>query len=220
MKYSGEVVGGEHHGLALRGEAAHRGPEAVAGLDVEPNRRLVEHKQLRIADQRKGETRALHLATGELLRALFGEAEDSRELEHVTNTERPGIQRRHHGHQLAHREAADQGPRLQHRANLARGDRLVRVGPEARDGAGVGLREAEQHVQGGRLACPVGAEQGNGLAALDRQVDPADSPHGTTGTAEGLDQALERDGTCHVRCHASSSCAQRIRLSAVHAAAR
>ena len=64
-----EVVGGEQDRLAARGELAHRRPERAAALDVHRHRRLVEHEQLGVADQREREAHALGLAAGELLRA-------------------------------------------------------------------------------------------------------------------------------------------------------
>ncbi len=85
-----EVVRGEHDRLAARGEGAHRRPERVAPLDVERDGRLVEHEQLRVADERDGEAHALGLAAGELLGALIGDLADAGELERLLDVERRG----------------------------------------------------------------------------------------------------------------------------------
>ena len=103
--------------------------------------------------------------------------------------ERMGVERGHHLDQLAHREVAQEGARLEHRPDGARVDRRPRRRPEDRNGAGVGLEQAEQHVDRRRLACAVRPEQGDGLAAGDLEVDPAHGAH----LAEGLGEIPELD---------------------------
>ena len=49
---------------------------------------------------------------------------------------------------------------------------------EHRRGAGGGLGEPEHHVDGGGLAGPVGAEEGDDLALLELEVDAAHGVHG------------------------------------------
>ena len=61
--------------------------------------------------------------------------------------------------------------------------------PEHAHRAGVGRRQAEQHVDRGGLAGAVGAEEGDDLAGRDGQVDAVDGTH----AAEGLVQAPQVD---------------------------
>jgi hypothetical protein len=56
----------------------------------------------------------------------------------------------------------------------------------------VGLHQADDHVETGRLACPVRAQQPDNLPALDRQ---ADVPHHLPALV-GLGQVL-RFENCH-----------------------
>jgi hypothetical protein len=50
-----EVLGGEEHGDAGRGQAAHYLPHLVAAARVEPGRRLVQVEHPRPGDQAGGE---------------------------------------------------------------------------------------------------------------------------------------------------------------------
>ena len=188
-----EVVRGEDDRRAARGELAHRRPEGVAPLDVHRDRRLVEHQQVGVADQRAGEAHALGLAAGELLGALRRGALQPGQLQHLVDAQRPRVERGHHRHQLAHGEVAQQAAGLQHRADAAGRDRVGRRAAEERHRPGVGLGEPEQHVDGGGLAGAVGAEQRDRLARRDRDVDAAHRADGPVGRAEGLDQPLEVD---------------------------
>jgi hypothetical protein len=95
-----------------------------------------------------------------------------------------------HADGLADGGVVEQGAALQHRADGAGGDRLVRLRAEHRDGAGVGSGEAEQHVDGGRLAGAVRAEQRDHLARRDHQVEAGDRVDVPVALAE----AGEHDG--------------------------
>ncbi len=147
-----EVVRREDHGLAVRGEVAHRRPERAPRLDVHRHRRLVEDEQIGIADERDREARTLRLAAGELLRHPVGDLVDPRERDRLVDAERPRVERRDHRDQLAHREIADQRSGLQHRADAARGDGVLRRPAEQLRAAGVRVEHAEQHVDRRRLA--------------------------------------------------------------------
>jgi hypothetical protein len=188
-----QVVGGEQDGLAAGGELAHGPPEAVAALDVHCHSRLVEHQQGRVADDRHGEAHALGLPAGELLRALAGDLAQAGELQHLVHLQRLWVQRGHHLDQLAHGQVADQRARLQHRADRPPSDGLAGPSTEHRHRALVGLEQAEEHVDRGRLAGAVGTEQGDGLTRRDAHVH---APHGADrprGSAEGLDQPAQLD---------------------------
>jgi len=94
-------------------------------------------------------------------------------LEHRVDAERRRVDRGHHRQQLANRQVLDQLAALEHRAEQSGVDRLARRVVEQRDAAGVGRQQSEQHVDRRRLAGTVGAEQRDGLATVNRDVDPA-----------------------------------------------
>ena len=78
--------------------------------------------------------------------------------------------------------------------------------PKTLDLAGVGHGKAEQHVDRCRLAGAVRAQQGDGLARGDVDVDAAHGPDGSRWAAERLDQTVHGDagdGGCG-RCHGAS----------------
>jgi hypothetical protein len=66
---------------------------------------------------------------------------------------------------------------LQDRRDEAARDRFHGRHAEYADGPLVGLPEAEDHVDGGGLACPIGAEQGGDFTQLKPQVDAIDRTH-------------------------------------------
>jgi hypothetical protein len=68
-------------------------------------------------------------------------------------------------------------PVLEHHPDCAGGDGITRWSAVEDDRARVGLGAAEQHVDRGRLARAVGAEQRDELARLDRQVEAVDRGH-------------------------------------------
>ena len=101
------------------------------------------------------------------------------------------VQRGDHGDRLADGGVVEQGAALQHRADRCRSaHRVARARAEDGDRAGVGPGEAEQHVDGGRLARAVRAEQRHHLARRDHQVDPVDGAD----LAVVLAQAGQHDG--------------------------
>src|SRR5262249_24561541 len=94
------------------------------------------------------------------------------------------------------------------RGHQAPGDRLARVEPEDLDRPGGGPRDAEHHVDRGRLAGPVGAEEGHDLPGLESEGHTADGvdvaevlggPRGLDGGhAAGGGAGRPRDaGLCH-----------------------
>ena len=162
----------------------------VAALDVHRDRRLVEHEQVGVADERDREADALRLAAGELLGAPVGDVAD------------PGAAR------APRRRRADAGRATAIISTSSRTvtsrirapvwsiaptapavDRGLRRRPEDRDAAGVGLEQPEQHVDRRRLARAVRPEQRDGLARRDGDVDPAHGAH----VAEGLGEPVQLD---------------------------
>src|SRR6266542_588338 len=60
------VVGRDDYRAAGRHELSDQVPELTSGLRVEPGRRLIQKKDLRIADQRAGDREALLLSSGKI----------------------------------------------------------------------------------------------------------------------------------------------------------
>ena len=150
----------------------HRRPERVARLDVERDRRLVEHEQVGVADEREREAHPLRLAARELLRAPLGERLDAGELEHLVDGSGVGVERGHHRARARARRGRGSG-----RPSAASRRRRPRRPPrgraaEQRDAAGVRAEQAEQHVDSGRLARAVRPEQRDGLAGRDARGRP------------------------------------------------
>ena len=85
---------------------------------------------------------------------------------------------------LAHRDVAEQPAGLHHRPDPAgaHGRRGSRSNTRTR--AGVGLAQAEQHLDRGGLAGAVGPEQRHDLAGSDDEVDAVDGGHVTEGLAQ------------------------------------
>ncbi len=88
-------------------------------------------------------------------------------------------------------KSPDQRSGLEHRPDRAGLDRLGRRESEKRHGATVRCGEPEEHLDGGRLAGSVGAEQGHGLTWRDQHVKPS---YGADGT-EGLGEIRQHDTT-------------------------
>jgi hypothetical protein len=74
---------------------------------------------------------------------------------------------------LTHAEVAKHASRLQHRADAAGLDRVLRRSSEERDRPLVRLLQAEEHVDGRRLARAVRTQERDGLARAHGDVDPA-----------------------------------------------
>lgn len=87
--------------------------------------------------------------------------------------------------QLPNAQAVGQRPRLKHPADRARPDGRRRRDADDGDGSGVGAAEAEHHVDRRRLARAGRAEQGDGLAGRDDEVDAANRLYRAAGLGQG-----------------------------------
>ena len=83
-------------------------------------------------------------------------------------------------------------PDLQHGGDEAARDGCGRRHPKDADRALIGLAKAQDHVDRGRLAGSVGAEQRGDLTDLEVKVDAVDRPHG----AEAAVHVVQLDGGC------------------------
>ncbi len=90
---------------------------------------------------------------------------------------------------FAHGQVFEQPARLENGRDEAAGDGSASAVAEHLDAAGVGVRQAQNHVDRGGLARAVRAEEGHDLARSDGEVDAADGVDG----AEALDDAPRVD---------------------------
>ena len=126
-----DVVGGHQHGdLPLGAQPAEIGPDALAGLGVEPDRRLVEQQDLGIVDQRPGDLEpALH-ARGQRPHRLVGPVGQLDQRQHFLDALPPQLAR-HAEHQpvqvevLANRQPVVEARLLEDDAETAGGRRAA-----------------------------------------------------------------------------------------------
>ena len=169
-----EVMRREENGLAPVGEPANGRPERMSRLDVHADRGLVEHQQVGVADQRDREPHALGLPTAQPVGSALRQVGNLRDLECLVDRQRRRVERGHHRDELSHREVLQQPTGLQHRADPAVLDGFGRRLAEDRDGPAVGFLQAQQHVDGRRLAGTVRAEQRDRLPGGYLDIDAAD----------------------------------------------
>jgi hypothetical protein len=172
------------------GQRVHLGPERAARFDVHRDRRLVEHEQLGVGDDREREPDALDLPAGQLGGRALREVGDAGPFQRFLDGDRPLVQRAKEVNQFTNGHVGEDRAGLQHRADQAFGHRGLGFAPEQPRAAVVGAGEPEQHVDGGGLAGSVGPEQRHDLAGCDVEIDAADGAYGP----EALGQAVESDG--------------------------
>src|SRR5690606_33438844 len=167
------LVGRAHYQMQVVGHHQHAAAEAVAQLadqavqlrlpgDVHALHRLVQHQQFGAAEQGAGEQHPLHLATGDALQ---------RAVDHLLGANL--------GQSLDRAGAIDtwyQAQKTQHRQRQGRihvqllrhvADAQFRFAPDV---APVRLEQTQHGAHQGRLACAVGADEGDDLAAPDLQL--------------------------------------------------
>jgi hypothetical protein len=204
-----QVVGGEHDRLAERAEVLDRRPAPAARLRVEAGRRLVEEDQVRVAGQGEGQVKAAALTAGQAAHLdvpVLGELHDLQQVGQVPRfpvVAAPAVDElRHPG---LPREAAF----LQDDADpLAEPGRLrPRVHAEDADRPAGPLPKAFEYLDGGGLACAVGAEQAEDLARLDLEVDALEHPAVRVAHRE----AADLDRGAHGRSSLPRCCALKYR---------
>src|SRR5690554_1649617 len=182
-------VGDEHDRHALLAHRLDELPHLAAGLRVEARRELVEHGDLRLADQGERDREALLLPTREVpvLRVeLLGETEAGREGDAVGGV---GVERGEQLEGLAHADLGVQLALLELYADPLTQGRAVVGGVETQDAdlAVVGRTQPREALDRRRLARPVGAEDPEDLPAADLEGDVVDGDLGAVGLAQVLD---------------------------------
>lgn len=168
-----EVVRGEQDGTALLGLLAHGGPEGLAGGDIHAGGRLVEDDQVVGPGGGEREPYALLLAAGELVDHPVGDRRDACSGQDVGDRVRARVQMADEPDDLLDRDVLHQATALQHGADPAPGDRLLRGRAEEPDRAGVRGAQAEEQIEGGGLSGAVGAEERHGLAGVQVEESPS-----------------------------------------------
>ena len=183
-------MGGEENRPALRSLPAHGVPEGRAGGGVHAGGRFVQYQQLRLRQESQCQTDALGLAAG-----AAGDlpAEHPAQIGLVDDRLDVGLARLEGGddaESLADREGGDESTGLEDGTDAPGPHRLARCDSQNGSAARVGLGEAEDYVEGGGLAGPVGAEEGDNLAGGHGEIESVDGDDG----AEGLAQTEHMDG--------------------------
>lgn len=107
------------------------------------------------------------------------------------------VLRLHRGHDsqgLPDGEIVQETTVLEDDTHATRLNNLVRGGSQQLDGPGVGPGQAQDHVEGGGLACAIGSEEGDHLAGADGEIKVVNGDE----VAEGLAQTAgtDRGGWC------------------------
>src|SRR5450755_3332796 len=169
-----EHVARDQHGPALGGKRAQEVAQPANSLRVEAVGGLVEHEQLRVAEQRRGEREPLAHARRVLARATVGGSRQFDELQHGFDAR--GGQPGQHGQRT--QMVTPRPPGVKARNLERRADRSDRVGErrerpaEDRRLARGRPRQAEQDTQRRRLAGAVRAQEpGHGASPhLEREA--------------------------------------------------
>jgi hypothetical protein len=177
-----QVLGGEKdRDAVVSGEAGDLVPQGRPALDVEPGRRLVEEQQPRLVQQRQCQVEpALHPARVAAHAAIGGIGQADPFQERVATSldlgERQAVQASLEAHVLTPRQQGVERSILEGDA-----DHVPHRGPLSDDvvathagGARGGGQQGGQHVDGRRLAGPVGAQEAVDLAGRHLEVDAVD----------------------------------------------
>ncbi len=156
--------------------------QPLLGQHVQADRRLVEDHQVRAVQQRGRDLGAHALPQGQL---PHRRGQELPHLQHLDELGGPdalvgggqGVDRGQDRERLPHRQVPPQLRALPEHHTDPAGEHaalLQRVQPHGRDPAARGHEDADQHLDGGRLPGPVGADVAHGLARPDGQVEVVD----------------------------------------------
>jgi hypothetical protein len=205
----GKLMGGQQDRLALvAGQPGDPVLDRAGGRHVQPDRRLVQQQDRRVGDQRRGDRDLLLHATGvgaHGLVAAFPQAQLGEQplragpdLAAAQALQAAEVQQVLPGRQRPVHVAGA----FQHRADLPHRGRtlpghVVAVQP---DRARRGQDQPAQHLDRGRLAGAVGAEQADHLPWRHAQRDVADGREQAFAVPVALGQAGQLDGRMIIHC--------------------
>ena len=195
-----EVGRAHDDGDALFQHLVEDSPEIAAGHRIDSVGGLVEEDDVRLMDQRTGEAELLLHASRELVREPALEGPEAAEVEEPPHSRR--------ALRLGHlEEISVEVQILQHGQVPVEPESLGHVGDAALDPlglltqraaghhrvAGRGPENPGQHAQGGGLACSIGPDETEELAALDGEGQAVDGGDG----AKAPGEATQVDGDAH-----------------------
>ena len=192
-----QVVRGQEHGRAGRGELADRLPRAAARLGIEAGGRLVEEEQLGRARERERQVEPTALAAGEGAHAPVGVVREPDALEQLGRVAGPRVVAGVQLDRLARAQVRVRGSALEDDADALAQRPAAAAGIEAEHlGPAAVLRAvALEDLDRGRLARAVRAEQRHDLARLDPEGDSSQR----VARAVALAELVDLDARLHDR---------------------
>ena len=185
-----ELVRREQHRHARRGLVAQHPAHHVDRDGVEAGERLVEHQDLGVVDERRGQLHALLVAQRQLEDLVAAPLRDAQHLGPVLHRARVAdaasqpVQPRQVDQLVADLHARVQAALLGHVPDAPPDGEVDRPAVPAHL-ARVGLQHAEHDPHGRRLARPVGADEADDLARADLHREVAQRADGAVGLVEG-----------------------------------
>ena len=172
-----QIVGREEHRAAGFHLGADLRPEAAPGLDVQPDRRLVEKQQVRIAAERESEEKPLALAARKLAEEPLLDPFQAGHGEGLPQRQRPRVVAGDEVDVLADLEGLGYLRDLQHGAGPHPRRRVARLAPEEARRAAAGAQQPEQQMHRRGFARAVGAEHREHLARPHLQIHGVERRH-------------------------------------------
>jgi len=201
-----EVVRGEQHGAPAAGERADPFPQGPARFHVEAGGRLVEHDQVRRADERQRDRQPALLAAGKVAHPATRERGQSERRQRLVDVGRMRIMCRDGPRDLARTQRIREAAQLRGGAEAPTHREIFRRAAEERRGPGVGRAQAEGDLERGRLAGAVRAEHGDDLAGTDRKRAIAKGADRAVALGHGIEVQIGH-GHLSRRCCISRTCA-------------
>src|SRR5262249_25650112 len=125
-----EIVRGQQHRTPLSHQSAHHTPQRLAGLDIEPRRRLIQKQQLRIPAHRQRKPPPTLLPTRQRPIRPPQQFLDPHHPGHFAEPPRPRVVTRGQLHQFPHPQRLRQRRSLQHHPDPPSRRQLLRRPPK------------------------------------------------------------------------------------------
>ena len=162
-------------------------PQRLARLHVEAHRGFIEEQQFGTSADRHARTAPGASGRRTACRRAVGELLEREALDHRLRRRRDRVVARHLRDQLARAHDGRQRDFLHHDADAPARFDVLRVLAEQLGRAAIGTLQAEQQGDGGGFAGAIGAEQGEQLAAVHREIETVERGD----LAEAFVRALE-----------------------------